>query len=307
MSLSVLNNVGALHSQYNIDQTQNSLGASLQRLSSGLKINSGVDGPAAYVLNHAQSAQITGLNTAISNTANAVNFVQTASGALGEVGNLLNQIRGLAVDSANAGVNDSTALAANQAQITNALSTINHITGTTQFGGQNLFGGSSGQSQTSTTAGAANTTVGATNNQGNTFSFQIGPNANQTATINLGNLSTSTLGTDGNSSGSLAGIDVTKAGGASSAISVIDKAISQINNLTGQVGSFQSNVLQQSSNNLNASLQNTTSAYSTIDNTNFAAETANFTQQNVLLQSGAQVLKTSQGQSQLVLSLLQGL
>ena len=115
--LSTLNNTAAMQAQQALNSTNNALSTSLQRLSTGLKINSGADGPAAYVISQAQQAQVAGLNQAIDNTNQAVDLVQTGSGALSEVSNLLTQIRGLALDSANAGVNDASALAANQAQI----------------------------------------------------------------------------------------------------------------------------------------------------------------------------------------------
>ena len=144
MSLSVLNNVSSLTAENAISNTSNNLSNSLQKLSTGLQLNSGADGPAALVISNAQQAQITGLQTAISNSNQAVSLVQTGDGALNEISTLLNQIRGLAVSSANSGVLDQSALAANQNQISNALNTINQISGDTSFNGRNLFDGSAG-------------------------------------------------------------------------------------------------------------------------------------------------------------------
>ena len=117
---------------------------SLQRLSSGLRINSAADDPAGLVISEQQGAQIAGLQAAIQNTTTATTLVQTADGALSTINNLLAQIRGLAVSSANSGVNDANSLAANQAQIANALSTIDRIAANTQFGTKNLLDGSAG-------------------------------------------------------------------------------------------------------------------------------------------------------------------
>jgi len=150
MSLSVINNVSALIAETNINSTSNSISGSLERLSTGLKINSGADGPAALVIGNEQQAQITGLQSAIQNSNEAVSLVQTGDGALNEISSLLNQVRGLAVSSANTGVNDSTALAANQTQIQNALATINQIAGDTQFGNTKLFTGTAGYNGTAT-------------------------------------------------------------------------------------------------------------------------------------------------------------
>jgi flagellin len=142
--LSILNNTAAMQAQTALNSTNSNLTTALQRLSTGLQINSGADGPAAYVISQAQQAQVAGLNQAIQNTNQAVNLVQTGSGALNEINNLLTQVRGLALDSANAGVNDASAQAANQAQIANALSTINQIATSTQFNGKQLLDGTAG-------------------------------------------------------------------------------------------------------------------------------------------------------------------
>jgi flagellin len=155
MSLSIVNNTASLNAQQSLSRTSSALNTSLQRLSTGLKINSGADGPAALVISEQQKAQIAGLQTAIDNTNKAVSVVQTGEGALNEVNSLLTQIRGLALDSANSGVNDSNALAANQAEISNALSTIDNIAKTTKFGTKNLLDGTAGISGTVSSANAA--------------------------------------------------------------------------------------------------------------------------------------------------------
>ena len=147
--LGLANNVGALNAQHNLSRSSNKLNTSIERLSSGFKVNRGADGPAALVISEKQRAQISGLRTAIDNTEKAVAVVQTAEGALGEINSLLVKVRSLAIDSANAGVNDSDALAANQAEIDNALDTIDRIANNTQFGEKKLLDGSAGLSGTS--------------------------------------------------------------------------------------------------------------------------------------------------------------
>lgn len=144
MSLSIANNVSSLTAQHNIGRSSMAFNKSLERLSSGFRINRGADGPAALVISEKQRAQIAGLKTAIDNTEKAGSLVQTAEGALSEINDLLVQVRSLALDSANAGVNDQDALNANQAEITNALDTINRIANNTQFGQKKLLDGSAG-------------------------------------------------------------------------------------------------------------------------------------------------------------------
>ncbi len=148
--LGLANNVGALNATHNLSRSSTALNKSIERLSSGYKVNRGADGPAALVISEKQRAQIAGLRQAIDNTEKGVSVVQTAEGALNEINSLLIKIRGLALDSANSGVNDEDALAANQAEIDNALETINRISTNTQFGEKNLLDGSAGFKGTST-------------------------------------------------------------------------------------------------------------------------------------------------------------
>ena len=152
MGLSIANNVSSLTAQHNLGRANTSVAKSVERLSSGLKVNRGADGPAALVISEKQRAQIAGLNQAIENSEKAVSVVQTAEGALNEINSLLVKVRSLSIDSANSGVNDADALAANQAEITNALDTINRIANNTQFGTKKLLDGSAGISGVSSDA-----------------------------------------------------------------------------------------------------------------------------------------------------------
>ena len=152
MSFSIVTNVASLNARNNLLRSNTGLQRSVERLSSGLKINRGADGPAALVISEKQRAQISGLRQAIDNSEKAVSLVQTAEGALAEINSMLVKVRGLAVDSANAGLNDTDALAANQAEISNALDTINRIASNTQFGSKKLLDGSAGVSGTATDA-----------------------------------------------------------------------------------------------------------------------------------------------------------
>ncbi|MEW4490335.1 flagellin [Thalassoglobus sp. JC818] len=144
MGLTIANNVTSLNAQNNLTRANSRLTKSVERLSSGLKINRGADGPAALVISEKQRAQISGLKQAIENTEKAVSLVQTAEGALGEINSLLLKVRTLAIDSANTGINDEDALAANQSEINNALDTIDRIANNTQFLTKKLLDGSAG-------------------------------------------------------------------------------------------------------------------------------------------------------------------
>lgn len=283
MSLVIANNVTSLNAQHNLNRTSDALAKSIERLSSGLKINRGADGPAALVISEKHRAQIAGLRQAIENSEKAVSLVQTAEGALNELNGLLVKMRSLAIDSANEGVNDADALAANQAEIANALDTIDRIANNTQFGTKNLLDGSAGA-----------------------LVFQIGANQNQTASITINAVDAASLGTGGAGQfADLSAVDVTVAAGAQDTLEVVDLAIDEVANLRGELGAFQANTLESTANNLRATLENTVNAESVIRDTDFAEEIANFTRQQVLAQAGTSVLSSANQTSQLVLALLQ--
>ena len=195
MALTLTNNVSALNAQNNLSSTSSNLSRSLERLSSGLKVNRGADGPAALVISERQRAQITGLKTAIDNTNKAVSLVQTGEGALNEINSLLNKARSLALDSANGGVNDTNAYQANQAELTNILGTIDKISGSTEFNGKKLLDGTGGSNSLSTATAGVNLSGNATGaiNTNLTYAFTVDTAATRAqtsgtfATIGAGN------------------------------------------------------------------------------------------------------------------------
>lgn len=144
MTLRINTNIAALNSVRNLENTDRKLAESLQRLSSGFKINKAADNPAGLVLSEQLRGQIVGINQAIANSEMAASIVQTAESALSEVNNLLIRIRQLALQANNQGANDTTTLAANQLEIDDALRTINQVAQNTQFGSRKLLDGSGG-------------------------------------------------------------------------------------------------------------------------------------------------------------------
>ena len=141
MGLRINTNVTALTAQRNLMLADARLFKSVQRLSSGLRINVAADDPAGLAISEQLRAQIAGLNAAIRNTERSINLVNTIEGALNEVNSLLISMRELALDAANSGINNPTSLAADQAEIANAIQTITRISDTTQFSIQTLLDG----------------------------------------------------------------------------------------------------------------------------------------------------------------------
>ncbi len=135
-------NVPSLVAQNRLQTSNNDLQTALTRLSTGLRINSGADDPAGLIASEALRSEITGLNKAVSNTKRASQIISTADSALGQVSNLLNDIRGLVVEAANSGALSDDEISANQLQIDSSLEALNRIAQTTTFQGRKLLDGS---------------------------------------------------------------------------------------------------------------------------------------------------------------------
>lgn len=144
MSLKINLNTAALTAHRVLSSTDQSLGKTIERLASGFRINSASDDPAGLVISEKLRAQVTGLEQAIRNASDAVNMVRTAEAALNEVSRLLRSMRDLAVHAANTGANDQAAVQADQAQIANAIASLNKIAAETMFGQKKLLDGSAG-------------------------------------------------------------------------------------------------------------------------------------------------------------------
>ncbi|CAH1073796.1 flagellin N-terminal helical domain-containing protein [Candidatus Nitrotoga sp. 1052] len=239
-------NVASLNAQRNLNSSQSALQTSLQRLSSGLRINSAKDDAAGMAITERMTSQIRGLNQASRNANDGVSLAQTAEGGLSEVGNNLQRIRELAIQSANStnSASDRTSL---NAEVTQLLAEIQRVATTSQFNGQNILDGTFTAAQ-----------------------FQVGANANQTITASTGNSQTSALGSYQVASNSISavsgtaltagqltlnGIDVgSSTSGSAEAISA---AINGVTNQTGVSSSASTVVTSSVSNPLlrNQSLQ----------------------------------------------------
>ncbi|EKD41129.1 MAG: hypothetical protein ACD_74C00012G0001, partial [uncultured bacterium] len=159
MAITVNTNIASLNAQRNLTGSGKLLNQSLQRLSSGLRINSAKDDAAGLAISTRMSAQVRGLNQAARNANDGISLAQTAEGALGEIGNNLQRLRELSIQSANATNSDSDRASLN-AEATQLISEITRVAGATQFNGLNLLDGSFASKD-----------------------FQVGANANQTISV----------------------------------------------------------------------------------------------------------------------------
>ena len=155
MSLRINHNIAAMDAHRNLVSTTRSLTQSMEKLSSGFRINRASDDPAGLVISEQFRAQVAGLNRAISNSEGSINMIQTAEGALTEINNLLVKMRELAIHAANEGFNDTAQLDADQSEIANSMATIDRIAANTQFGTKKLLDGSKDNVATITSANNA--------------------------------------------------------------------------------------------------------------------------------------------------------
>ena len=290
MSLRINNNVESLNAHRHLINNDKQLSKSIERLSSGQKINRGADGPASLVISEGMRAQIGSLRQATDNNEAAISLVQTAEGALNEVSKLLVDMRQRAVSAANLGINDQNSVNASQKEIENALEAIDRISNNTQFGSKNLLDGS------------------ALDADGNPLvSFQIGANQGQIASVSLPNVATNQLAVGvSNDSGfsSLADLDVTTGKGAEDAMGVIDKAIEEIAVARGDLGAFQKNTLESNLTSLRIASENMTAAESSIRDADMAVELAAFTRNQIMTQSATAQLAQANAMPKNVMALL---
>lgn len=153
MSLRINHNTTAINTHRQLLINDKALSKSLERLSSGQRINRASDGPADLIISEQMRAQIAGINQAIDNSETAVGMIQTTEGALTEVNNLLVNIKQLSIHAANEGANDEVMLQADEFEVANALNTIDRITQSTQFGLKKLLDGSNGANGVANGAG----------------------------------------------------------------------------------------------------------------------------------------------------------
>jgi flagellin len=284
MSLRVNTNVTAFNAYRNLSATDNAVSSSLQKLSSGSRINSAADDASGLVISQNIKAQIGGIGQAVSNAQDGISVVQTAEGALTEVASMLQRMRDLSVQAANSGANggySGTAVAAANAEVQQLQAAIDQIASTTQFNGTHLLDGTAG-----------------------TLTFQVGANSGETLTVSLKSMDSASLGTTAGTN--VGAIDLTSsASAASDAIKTLDAAISDVSTFRGTLGATQ-NRLQHVVANLSVTQENLSASESRIADTDMASEMTNFSKQQILMQAGTSMLAQANSAPQAVLSLLRG-
>ena len=385
MAAIINTNVVSLNAQRNLNSSQNALATSLQRLSSGMRINSAKDDAAGLAISERMSSQIRGLNQAARNANDGISMAQTAEGALGEIGNNLQRIRELAVQSRNASNSVTDRVALNN-EVQQVKAEIDRVASSTSFNGTKLIDGTftnqsfqvganvgetinisslvnaqssalgtstsstanvtgiaataftaitaghltingtsvgavaaggNAVTQGSNIAAAINTVSGTTgvtatanaaglvslsNASGNTTVVAF---AGATASTAITGLTAATTAVTTATGAGFANVDISNAANADFAIAAMDSALSALNAGRADLGAYQ-NRFSSAIANVQTTAENLSASRSRIVDTDFAAETATLSRNQVLQQAGTAMLAQANAMPQSVLALLRG-
>ena len=276
MAQTINTNVASLNAQRNLNSSQSSLGTTLQRLSSGLRINSAKDDAAGLAIAERMNTQVRGFNVAIRNASDGISLGQTAEGAIGKIGDSLQRMRELAVQSKN-GTNTEDDRKALNSEYTELAAEVTRLVDGTTFNGQKLLDGAAATA---------------------TFKFQVGAGnaAQDTITINSSDLSSLKTAFVGG----IGGTDDTKA---TAEITALDTALTTVATARSNYGAVQ-NRFESVVSNLQVSSENLSAARGRIMDADFATETANLSRTQILQQAGTAMLAQANSLPQNVLSLL---
>ena len=269
MALSVNTNLMSMTAQRNLSGTQTGLATAMERLSSGLRINSAKDDAAGLAIASRMNAQVRGMNVAIRNAGDAISLAQTAEGGLNEITNMLQRMRELAVQSKNATNSSSDRINLN-AEYQQLNTEITRQVGATKFNGVAIIGGGAGINV-----------------------FQVGANASDTISV------TTTTMAAAAAAGDI--LDVTNAG---TAIGAVDTALDLVTTNRATYGAIQ-NRFESVISNLQVASENQAAAAGRIMDADFAMETANLTRFQILQQAGTAMVAQANSAPQSILSLLQ--
>ncbi len=283
MPLTINTNIASLNAQRNLNASQGSLATSMQRLSSGLRVNSAKDDAAGLAIAERMNAQVRGMNVAVRNANDGISMSQTAEGALSQVGNGLQRMRELAVQARNS-TNSSSDKDSLNKEFAQLQAEISRVLGGTTFNGKHILGADA-----------------------TSLTFQIGANtsADDTITISTSNMTLDpTITAVTNSLTAL--IDASATSGAiGTVIDNIDHALDNINDTRATFGATQSR-FDAIITNLQVGVENQSAARSRIMDADFASETANMSRAQVLQQAGTAMVAQANQLPNQVLKLLQG-
>ena len=278
--LSINTNVHSLFAQRSLSSSQGTLGTSLERLSTGLRINSAKDDAAGLFISQKQTSDIRGIDQAIRNAGDGISLAQTAEGALSQISSSVQRIREIAVQSSNATLEDRTGLQKEVDQLTQEIS---RIVTTTTFNGTSLFDVNGTSSLT----------------------FQVGQDgtASNQVTLTLSGMTGGLVSAFASSLTATGTVDVSSAASASAALVTLETDIDDISKQRATFGAVQ-NRFESVISNLQNYSENLSASRSRIMDTDFASETASLTKAQILQQASTSILAQANQLPQSALSLL---
>ena len=274
MGLRINNNIASLNAQKNLQRSQDSLGRTFERLSSGLRITRASDDAAGLAISERLRSRIRSLNQAIRNANDGVSLVQTAEGALDEVSNVLVRLRELAVQASN-GTTSNDDKETLDTEFQSLVGEIDRIAQVTAFNGTALLDGSAASVSIRVSDGTAGI---------------------DSIAVSLESIRTSAL--------TISALDIGSGGNTSTAITNIDSAINAVARIRGNLGAAQ-NRLEAAISNVGNASNNLQAAESRIRDVDVAAETAMLTRNSILQQAAISILAQANVQPQVALTLLQ--
>ncbi|HYA52901.1 MAG TPA: flagellin [Streptosporangiaceae bacterium] len=288
MGLRINQNIAAFNAYRNLSVTDSQMAKSLEKLSSGFRINRAADDASGLAISEGLRSQIGGLKVAVRNAQDGISVVQTAEGALNESQAILQRMRDLAVQAANGGSQDATAQAAADTEYQQLNNELDRIANTTKFGSQTLLSGSyNGTFQ-----------VDSSTATGSTIGVDLTAATGALSGLTITGLDSTGLGTGGGAT------DLTSTTNATTAIGVLDSALQDVSTVRAKLGAYQ-NRFEHTINNINVAVENLSASESRIRDTDMASEMVNFTRSQILSQAGTAMLAQANQQPQSVLKLLQ--
>ncbi|MBO4404067.1 MAG: flagellin [Treponema sp.] len=279
-------NMSSMFANRELGVTNTQLMGSIEKLSSGEKINRAGDDASGLAVSEKMRSQIRGLNQANRNIQNGVSFIQATEGYLQETTDILQRIRELSVQSANGIYSDEDRMQI-QVEVSQLVSEVDRIASQAQFNGMNLLTGRFAQNS-------------ATNQ---IMQFQVGANMDQNVTAFIGTMTAQALGLKG-VQGSDEQISISTPDSANMAIGTVDSALKTVSRQRADLGAYQ-NRFEMASDGIAVAAENLQGAESGIRDTDMAKEMVEYTKNSILSQAGTAMLAQANSQSQNVLALLQ--
>ena len=277
-------NMSSLYADRVLNVSNDSIQKSMEKLSSGERINRAGDDASGLAVSEKMRSQIRGLNQASKNIQNGVSFIQTTEGYLNETTDILQRVRELAVQSANGIYSDEDRMQI-QVEVSQLVAEVDRIASQAQFNGMNMLTGRFAREGDAT------------------MQFQIGANVDQNTRVFIGTMTATALGLKGAQGGDEQ-ISISSPDDANMTLAAVDAALTNVTKQRADLGAYQ-NRFELAAKGVNIAAENTQAAESRIRDTDMASEMVEFTKNSILTQAGTAMRAQANSQSQTVLSLLQ--